>query len=69
MLTESQNQNTLNIDALSTEELVQVINNEDKKVAHAVEKVLPQIAQAIDAIVAALQRGGRLIYAGAGTSG
>src|SRR5689334_24202031 len=69
MLTESQNQNTLNIDALSTEELVQVINNEDKKVALAVEKVLPQVAQAIDAIVAALLNGGRLIYAGAGTSG
>jgi N-acetylmuramic acid 6-phosphate etherase len=69
MLTESQNQNTLNIDALSTEELVQVINNEDKKVAHAVEKVLPQVAQAIDAIVAALLNGGRLIYIGAGTSG
>jgi N-acetylmuramic acid 6-phosphate etherase len=69
MLTESQNQNTLNIDALSTEELVQVINNEDKKVAYAVEKVLPQVAQAIDAIVEALLNGGRLIYIGAGTSG
>jgi N-acetylmuramic acid 6-phosphate etherase len=69
MLTESQNQNTLNIDALSTAELVEVMNNEDKKVAQAVEKVLPQIAQAIDAIVESLRNGGRLIYAGAGTSG
>jgi N-acetylmuramic acid 6-phosphate etherase len=69
MLTETQNQNTLNIDALSTEEIVQVINNEDKTVANAVEKVLPQVAQAIDAVVEALRSGGRLIYVGAGTSG
>ena len=69
MLTESQNQNTLNIDALSTEQIVEVINNEDKKVAHAVEKVLLQVVKAIDAIVEALRNGGRLIYVGAGTSG
>jgi N-acetylmuramic acid 6-phosphate etherase len=69
MLTEAQNQNTLNIDAQSTEEIVQTINNEDKTVAYAVEKVLPQVALAIDAIVEALRGGGRLIYVGAGTSG
>jgi N-acetylmuramic acid 6-phosphate etherase len=69
MLTETQNQNSLNIDALSTEEIVRVINDEDKTVAYAVEKVLPQVAQAIDAIVEALRSGGRLIYVGAGTSG
>ena len=69
MLTETQNQNSLNIDALSTEEIVQTINNEDKTVANAVEKVLPQVVQAIDAIVEALRNGGRLIYVGAGTSG
>ena len=69
MLTEQQNPNTLNIDTLSTEELVTVINNEDKGVAQAVEKALPDIARAVDAIVAALRDGGRLIYIGAGTSG
>ncbi|HZI57730.1 MAG TPA: N-acetylmuramic acid 6-phosphate etherase, partial [Verrucomicrobiae bacterium] len=46
-----------------------VINQEDKKVAAAVERALPQIARAIDAIAAAIGNGGRLIYAGAGTSG
>lgn len=69
MHTETQNKNTLNIDTLSTEEIVQAINNEDKTVAAAIEKVLPDIARAIDAIVDALRDGGRLIYVGAGTSG
>lgn len=69
MLTETQNKNSLNIDTLSTLDLVRVINEEDKGVAHAVEKAMPQIAQAIDAIVDSLGNGGRLIYIGAGTSG
>jgi N-acetylmuramic acid 6-phosphate etherase len=69
MLTEQQNPKSLNIDALSTQEIVTVINNEDKGVALAVEKVLPNIAQAVDAIVDSLREGGRLIYIGAGTSG
>jgi N-acetylmuramic acid 6-phosphate etherase len=69
MLTESQNPQTTNIDQLSTLEMVQRINEEDAKVALAVRDVLPQIAQAIDAIANRMQRGGRLIYIGAGTSG
>src|SRR4051812_39684069 len=69
MLTESQNPQTTNIDQLSTLEMVQRINDEDAKVALAVREVLPQIAQAIDAIAERMLRGGRLIYAGAGTSG
>ena len=69
MLTESQNPQTTNIDQLSTLEMVQRINDEDAKVALAVREALPQIAQAIDGIAERMQRGGRLIYIGAGTSG
>lgn len=69
LTTESRNKNTLDIDKVSTIEIVKKINNEDKKVAEAVEKELPQIAEAIDGIVDRIHKGGRLIYMGAGTSG
>ena len=69
MLSEQRNPNTLHIDALSSLEVVTLLNNEDKQVAFAVEKNLPQIAQAVEHIVAAFQAGGRLVYMGAGTSG
>lgn len=69
LTTESRNQNTLDIDQVSTLEMVKKINDEDKKVAIAVEKELPQIAKAIDSIVERMKKGGRLIYIGAGTSG
>ncbi len=69
LTTESRNQNTLDIDQVSTLEMVKKINDEDKKVAIAVENELPQIAKAIDSIVERMKKGGRLIYIGAGTSG
>ena len=69
MLSEQRNPNTLHIDALSSLEIVTLLNHEDKHVAFAVEKNLPQIAQAVEHIVAAFQSGGRLVYLGAGTSG
>ncbi|MDW8845088.1 N-acetylmuramic acid 6-phosphate etherase [Erwinia sp. MMLR14_017] len=69
LTTEGRNAVSENIDMLSTEEMLQVINGEDQKVALAVEKVIPAIAQTVDAIVAAFSKGGRLIYCGAGTSG
>ncbi|TNV11482.1 N-acetylmuramic acid 6-phosphate etherase [Buttiauxella sp. B2] len=69
LATESRNTQSESIDMLSTQEMLKVINKEDQKVALAVEKVIPAITQAVDAIVAAFQRGGRLIYCGAGTSG
>ena len=69
MLSEQRNPNTLHIDALSPLEVVTLLNHEDKQVAFAVEKNLPQIAQAVEHIVAAFQSGGRLVYMGAGTSG
>lgn len=69
LTTESRNQNTLDIDKVSTLEMVKKINDEDKKVAIAVEAELPKIAEAIDGIVNRMHKGGRLIYIGAGTSG
>lgn len=67
--TEQQNQATRNIDTADSLEIARLINTEDQKVALQVEKKLPAIAQAIDYIKEALQKGGRLIYTGAGTSG
>jgi N-acetylmuramic acid 6-phosphate etherase len=67
--TEQQNPATGELDTKSALEIARFINDEDKKVAGAVEKALPQIAKAIDAIADAISRGGRLIYVGAGTSG
>ncbi len=69
MLSEQRNPNTLHIDSLPSLDIVTLLNNEDKLVALAVEKNLPQIAQAVERIVAAFQAGGRLVYMGAGTSG
>jgi N-acetylmuramic acid 6-phosphate etherase len=67
--TEQVNPDTENIDMCSSFEIVRLINSEDKKVAAAVEKELPRIAEAVDLIVDRFRRGGRLIYIGAGTSG
>jgi N-acetylmuramic acid 6-phosphate etherase len=69
LTTETRNPATTMIDQLSTLEMVTVINQEDQKVALAVEKVLPQVAAAIDAAAERFNNGGRLIYCGAGTSG
>ncbi|WP_293730277.1 N-acetylmuramic acid 6-phosphate etherase [uncultured Actinobacillus sp.] len=69
MITEQRNPNSMHIDCASALEIVQIINDEDKLVPLAVEKCLPQIAQAVEKIVTAFQQGGRLIYMGAGTSG
>lgn len=68
-ITEQENPNTKIIDRVSTLEAVRLINNEDKKVAEAVEQVLPEIAQTVDQIVERLKNGGRLFYVGTGTSG
>ncbi|HIF9219850.1 TPA: N-acetylmuramic acid 6-phosphate etherase [Photobacterium damselae] len=69
LVTESRNQASNAIDTLSTLDMVTVINQEDQKVALAVEKTLPEVALAVDAIADAFMVGGRLIYMGAGTSG
>lgn len=67
--TEKVNENSKNIDNVSTLEMISIINNEDKKVALSVEKVLPNIAKVIDETYERIKAGGRLIYIGAGTSG
>ncbi len=69
LLTEQGNPASASLDAVSTEEALRIINAEDGKVAGAVEREIPAIARAVDAIVAAIERGGRLFYIGAGTSG
>jgi N-acetylmuramic acid 6-phosphate etherase len=69
LITEQRNPNSMQLDSLSAQELVALINREDQQVALAVEKCLPQIASAVEKIVAAFERGGRLVYVGAGTSG
>lgn len=67
--TESRNPNTMDIDLVSTREILVKINNEDKTVAYVIEQSLDQITVVVDKIVEAFNKGGRLIYMGAGTSG
>src|SRR5271154_6134053 len=69
LLTETRNPASEHLDELPTLAMLEVINDEDAKVATAVRAELPHIAQAIDEIAARFDRGGRLFYIGAGTSG
>lgn len=69
LITEQRNEKSTNLDSLSTLQMVTLINREDKEVALAVENELPVISEVIDVIVDRLNKGGRLIYIGAGTSG
>ena len=67
--TEQRNEASYDIDAKASLEIVSIINSEDKKVPLAVEKILPEIAALVDDIVTSFNKGGRLVYIGAGTSG
>lgn len=69
MLTEGRNPRSENLDQLPTLDVLTLINDEDASVARVVRAVMPEIARAVDVIVSAMQKGGRLIYIGAGTSG
>jgi N-acetylmuramic acid 6-phosphate etherase len=69
LTTEARNPASMDIDQKTTLEMLRIINDEDKTVAFAVEKVLPDVARAVDLIVSRLKSGGRLFYIGAGTSG
>lgn len=69
LTTEARNERTMSLDEMDITELLTVMNEEDAKVAGAVKKEIPQIAQAVTAITESLKKGGRLIYMGAGTSG
>lgn len=67
--TEKRNINTMNLDELSTVEIIAKINQEDKKIADCVEPAIAEIGKATDFAVGSIKSGGRLIYMGAGTSG
>ncbi len=67
--TELRNGNTKNIDLVSTREMLEMINKEDKKVPFAVEEAIPQIVKVVDVVTEAFRKDGRLFYIGAGTSG
>jgi N-acetylmuramic acid 6-phosphate etherase len=69
LLTEQRNPASMTMDNMSVEEILRLINDQDKRVAIAVEQEIPYIAQAVDLIVESFRVGGRLIYFGAGTSG
>jgi len=69
LITESQNEASQGLDTKSAIDIARIINHEDAKVAGAVKKALPEIAQVIDQVARSLREGGRLIYVGAGSSG
>ena len=67
--TEQRNEKTKDLDLLSTMQILEIMNEEDLNVVSGVKKVLPQIEKVVEAMVITLKNGGRIIYAGAGTSG
>ncbi len=69
LVSEGRNPRSMGIDLMSTRDILDMINSEDATVAEAVRLTIPDVARAVDAIVTAFGRGGRLIYIGAGTSG
>jgi N-acetylmuramic acid 6-phosphate etherase len=69
LVSENQNPNTLDIDIIPTLDVVKKINQQDHLVSLAIEKILPELAKSVDIIVEAFNKGGRLVYIGAGTSG
>jgi N-acetylmuramic acid 6-phosphate etherase len=69
LYTEDRNPNSLEIDLKSSEDILWIINREDRFIASAVAREIPQIARAVDLVVTSFHKGGRLIYVGAGTSG
>ncbi len=69
LTTEARNERSMRIDTASVPEILRIIHEEDRRAVAAVEPELPYVAEAVERIVAAFKRGGRLFYAGAGTSG
>jgi N-acetylmuramic acid 6-phosphate etherase len=69
LVSESRNPRSMGIDLMPTRDILHTINAEDRTVPEAVSRVIPEIARAVDAVVAAFGAGGRLVYIGAGTSG
>ncbi|QIL45820.1 N-acetylmuramic acid 6-phosphate etherase [Vagococcus coleopterorum] len=69
LTTETRNQRTLNLDQMSINEILTIMNEEDLSVPSSIKKAIPQIEKVVEQIIAAFNKGGRLIYTGAGTSG
>ena len=69
IVSEGRNHETMDLDLLATDKLLEKLNDQDQKVAIAVKAVIPQVTLAVEKIVTAFNQGGRLIYIGAGTSG
>lgn len=69
LITEESNPKSASLDEMATADILKIMNEEDQTIALAVQKVLPQIEQTVEAVVSAFKAGGRLIYTGAGTSG
>src|SRR6201993_3167081 len=69
LITESPNEASQGFDTKSALDIARIINHEDAKVAAAVKRAIPEIAQVIDQVARSLRDGGRLIYIGAGSSG
>lgn len=67
--TESRNPKTLNLDTMSTMDILRIMNEEDEKVIETIREALPQIEKTVELVISALNNNGRLIYMGAGTSG
>lgn len=69
LTTEQRNKNTMNIDNMSTSEILNIINQEDMAVAKSVNKVLPEVEATVNLVYNSFKKGGKLFYVGAGTSG
>ena len=69
MTTETRNKKTMELDQMSSLEIVTIMNQEDINVTSAIEKCIPTIAEVVDLVVKSFQKGARLFYMGAGTSG
>lgn len=69
LTTEKRNPGTMDLDEMTPEEIIKIMNQEDAKAVRAVSEMIPQIVKAIEKTTSSLKRGGRIIYIGAGTSG
>ena len=67
--TESRNEKTVNIDKMTTDEMLSVMQDENEKAAFAVRRAIPEIRKTVDSVYLKMKNGGRLFYVGCGTSG
>ena len=69
LTTETRNTQTMHLDEMTIQDALLTMNHEDQKVPKAIEQVIPQLSQVINSAIQRFNRGGRIIYIGAGTSG